>query len=287
MFGERLPRPGETVNCREFVESDGGKGANAAVAAARIGASVALIIRLGRDESGERAARLFEREGIETSLLAWDDDIPTGAGFVVVDDSGHQLLTTYGGASARLTLDDVGRGEAAIAQAAVLIVQGEIPSEVSLAAVRLAGASTTVILDPGPVEPWLDCALAGVDILAPNEHEAALLIGCAAPSAEDVAAATGVPSVVLHRGAAGVEVFTNGVTWREPSVRARVVIDTTGAGDAFCGALAAGLAEGFDLKQAVRLGTEVAAISVSRRYCIPSYPRRSELSLAVWGATDE
>jgi ribokinase len=282
MFGERLPRPGETVNCREFVESDGGKGANEAVAAARLGARVTLITRLGRDAPGDHAAKLFDDEGIDTSSLAWDDDTPTGAGFIVVDDDGQQLLTTYGGASARLTIADITRRGGIIDQAAVLIIQGEIPSAVSLEAVRLAGMETTVILDPSPVEPWLGQQLLGVDILAPNEYEAALLAGRAAPSAGDLAATTGVRCVALHRGARGVEVFSNGVTWHEPAAQVPVVIDTTGAGDAFCGALAAGLTEGLSIRQAVRLGTEVAGISVARRYCIPSYPRRSELSQRAW-----
>ena len=277
MFGERLPRTGETVNCREFVESDGGKGANQAVAAARLGAQVALVTGLGRDAAGGRAAQLFEREGIDTSCVVWDDREPTGAGFIVVDDAGDQILTTFAGASGRITSADVIRARPLIERAKVLIVQGELPIGVSLEAIAMAGPSTSVVVDPSPAETWIGCDMAGVHVLAPNEHEAALLAGRPDASAEDLAIATGVPCVVLHRGAAGVEVYSDGKKSFVPAVPAPHVVDTTGAGDAFCGALSAGLAQDLDLLAAVRLGTQAAAISGSRRYCIPSYPRRFEL----------
>ena len=277
MFGPRLPGPGETVDCPEYAESHGGKGANQAVAAARLGARTILITRLGRDRFGQEAFSLLEGEGIDMTNVTMDDEVGTGVGFIILDSCGMQLITTYAGASGRMTVEDMEHARPALERAAVLLLQGEIKAEVSLAAAWLAGESTTVVLDPGPAEPFLERGdFTRVDVLTPNEQEAAVLTGKAQPRAVDVQAATGVPMVIVKRGAEGAEVFYNGETQHVPAPPARVV-DTTGAGDAFNGTLAAGLDRGLGLIRAVEHACRCASFSVGRKFCIPSFPTLEEV----------
>jgi ribokinase len=276
MFGPRLPNPGETVNCSEYAESHGGKGANQAVAAARLGAHTTLITRLGKDTNGQMAYELFRREGLDMRHIIMDEEAGTGVGFIIVDKGGLQLITTYAGASARLSLKDLERARLMLESASVLLLQGEISAEVSLAAARLAGERTIVILDPSPVETFPNANwFGGVDILTPNEQEAAALVRKADPDAAATAAATGVPIIIITRGADGAEVFHNGQTQRVPAPPTQVV-DTTGAGDAFNGALAASLDRGFALLDAMEHACRCASFCVSRKYCIPSYPTLTE-----------
>ena len=277
MFGPRLPGPGETVDCGEYVESHGGKGANQAVAAARLGARVALITGLGMDRIGDEAFALLAGEGLDLTYTRRDGAAPTGVGFIILDPQGIQLITTYAGASARLNIDDIKQAGPVLSGASAVLLQGEIPGEVSLAAARLAGENSRVILDPGPVEPFVGLdRFENIDILTPNEQEAALLLGAPQPSAADLRALTGVPVVIVKRGADGAEVCAGDETVRIPAPPARAV-DTTGAGDAFNGALAAGLVRGLDLMSAVQHACRCASFSVGRRFCIPSLPTQAEV----------
>jgi ribokinase len=278
MFGDRLPGLGETVNCGEFAEAHGGKGANQAVAARRMGASTALVARLGSDPVGENAVKLFRDEGLDISRLAIAQGERTGASFVIVDQAGLQIITTYAGASFTLTQEDVHRAHGLLHAASVILLQGEIDPAVSLEAARLAGPSTRVVLDPSPVEAFPDAKVfETVDILTPNEQEAVALTGLAAPGARDVADVCHTPVVLLTCGAGGVEVYDHGRTYQVSSSLVDNVVDTTGAGDAFNGALAAGLDLGMDLRNAVELACRYASQSVAGRFCIPSYPRLEDL----------
>jgi ribokinase len=277
MFGLRLPAPGETVDCHEYAESHGGKGANQAVAAARLGTSTTLITRLGADRIGDEAYILLRDEGLDVAHILRGPEAGTGVGFIIVDQHGQQLITTYAGASGRLTIADLECARPALEAASVLLLQGEISAELSLAAARLAGASTSVILDPGPVEPFLALNdFADIDILAPNEHEAAALAGMPSPTAAQLSAVTGVASTIITRGADGAEIYTGGEKYRVSAIDAEVV-DTTGAGDAFRGALAAGLDRGLGLVEAGQHASRCASFSVGRKFCIPSFPTLKDI----------
>ena len=274
MFGERLPGSGETVNCGDYAEAHGGKGANQAVAARRAGASAALIARIGSDPMGESALKLFRDEDLDLSGLVVAAGERTGASFVIVDQAGRQIITTFAGASFSLSLQDVRRANRLLHSASVMLLQGEIDPAVSLAAARRAGSATRVVLDPSPVEAFPDPAVFGpVDILTPNEQEATALTGQVTPSAYDVADACRTPVVLLTRGADGVEVYDHGRMYSVAAPPAEKVVDTTGAGDAFNGALAAALDRGQELRGAVEQACRYASRSVARRFCIPSYPR--------------
>ncbi len=272
MFCLRLPKTGETVNSHEYAESHGGKAANQAVAAARLGARTALITRLGKDSIGQIAYDLFQNENLDVSQIIMDDAVGTGASFIILDQKGLQLITNYAGASARLNLKDIERAQPVLQAASTLLLQGEISAEISLFAAKLAGAKTLVILDPSPVEVFSGIKrFENVDILTPNEQEAELLTGRSNPDAAMIAELTGVPTIVITRGADGAEVFHRGKTTHVPSPRVEVV-DTTGAGDAFNGAMAAGLDRGLDLNTAIEHACRCASFSVGRRFCIPSFP---------------
>lgn len=277
MFGDRLPHPGETVNCYEYAEAHGGKAANQAVAAARRGAATALISALGNDVHGTSAFQLFQREGINTDYVLRSDIAPTGSGFIIVDAYGVQLISTYAGACSHLTVSDIDRAKPLLERASVLLVQGEISAEISHAAIQLIGPDTIVVLDPSPVEtfigiPWLD----RVNILTPNHHEASILTAMDSPDASMIAARTGIPIIIITHGGDGAEVQEYGSHYWVPAPTTSVV-DTTGAGDAFNGALAAGIDKGLDLKSAVEHACRCASFSVARRFCIPSYPTEEDL----------
>lgn len=281
MFGERLPLAGETVNCHAFAEAHGGKGANQAIAARRLGSETTFIARLGQDPIGQAALNLFLAEGIDTNYLIMDSGDQTGVGFIIVDKAGIQLITTFAGASFNLTVKDLNRAERAIKMASVLLLQGEIDPQTSMAAAKLAGDHTMVILDPSPVEAFGDrCLFEEIDILTPNEQEAAWLTKSAQTTAMDVSRVTNVPIILLTRGERGVEVFDNGKAYKIPAPPTQVV-DTTGAGDAFNGALAAGLDRGLSIRIAVRNACNYASLSVSKRFCIPSYARSEEFCWVI------
>lgn len=278
MYGPRLPLRGETVNCPDYDEADGGKAANQAVAAARLGAKTCLITGMGQDQVGQAAQALFAREAVDISYSRIDDAAHTGVGFIIVDHDGQQLITTFAGASAHLTVEDIERARPLLDSASILLLQGEIEADVSLAAARMAGQQTCVILDPSPVEAFESVfSLKGVTILTPNEPEASVLTGLPSPTAEQVAQVTGISTVVITRGGNGVEIFWRGKLHHVPAPPASVV-DTTGAGDAFNGALAAGLDRGLDMLAAAHFACRCAAFSVERRFCIPSYPTASDVS---------
>jgi ribokinase len=277
MFGPRLPGPGETVDCPEYAESHGGKAANQAVAAARLGAQTSLITLLGNDRMGDDAFALLASEGLDMTYVRRNDKAGTGVGFIILDQDGLQIITTYAGASGQLTRPMIRQAESMLKEAYVLLLQGEISAEISLYAAQLAGKHAKVILDPGPVEPFLGIGgLDEIDIIVPNQQEAATLTGKANPSPIDVQIATGVPNVIITLGAAGIEIFQGGDVIHIPAPPAQVV-DTTGAGDAFNGAIAAGLDRGLDLISASEHACRCASFSVERRFCIPSFPTYKDI----------
>jgi len=264
----RLPGPGETVLGSDFAEHPGGKGLNQAVAAARAGASVAFVGAVGDDDAGRTLHSVAATEGIDVSGLSVADGVATGRAVITVDDSGENSIVVVPGANASAHVGD-------LPAATVVLAQLEIPVATVIAAfavARTAGSRTVLNPAPVPVGGLPDELLSLCDILVPNEHEVELLGGV------DELLASGVAAVVVTQGAAGVTVTEapDATTW---SVEAFEVdpVDTTGAGDAFCGALAARLAAGADLRPAVRYAAAGGALATTTAGAVPSLPHAADI----------
>lgn len=281
--GARLPAPGETVLGGDLLIAAGGKGANQAVAAARLGARVALVACLGRDDFGDRAVEGLAAEGIDARHVTRHPRAPSGTALILVDDAGENLIAVAPGANARLAPSDVERAAPVLRRADVLLLQLEVPIESVAAAARIAAAAgVTVILDPAPARELDDELLRHVDLLTPNVAEAERLGGRPIGGEKDALrvaaelAARGPRVVIVTRGDQGCVVEGPDGGFTVPAAPADAV-DATAAGDCFNGALACALGQGLPLRQALELATRAAAISVSRRGAQPSLPQRSEL----------
>jgi ribokinase len=286
----RLPTPGETVLGGAFATAAGGKGANQAVAAARLGAAVTFVARLGRDAWGDAALAGYAAEGIECHHLTRDEAHASGVALIVVDARGENLIAVAPGANAALRPGHVAAAEAAIREADVLLAQLEVPLETVAAAVALARRhGVRVVLNPAPAQPLPDTLVAGV-VLTPNETEAARLLGegvgpepnRSAEAAAGRLLARGAEAVVVTLGARGALVATAAGSRPVPGFRVEAV-DTTAAGDAFNGALAAALARGEALEAAVREACAAGAVAATRAGAQPSLPRPVDLRLLLEG----
>jgi ribokinase len=266
---QRIPAPGETVLATGSSSALGGKGQNQAVAAARAGAATAFIAAVGDDPLGERVRVGLAADGIDASLLRVVDS-PTGTALIAVDDAAENTIIVDPGANAALTgLSDA--DVAAIAAASVLVLQLEIPLPTVTAAIRVArDAGTTTVLNAAPIRDLPDDLLSSLDVLVVNEHEAAHL-AAGRPIAELTRL---VPAVIVTLGSDGAQLHRRGmspISLPAPRVHA---IDATGAGDTFCGALAAELAAGGGLEAAMRFAIVAASLSVERAGAVPSVPMR-------------
>jgi ribokinase len=261
---EHLPARGETVLGEKFVMTAGGKGANQAVAAARLGAEVTFVARLGHDMFGDRSLAGYQAEGINTDYIVRDDEEASGVALIVVDEAAENIITVAPGANGRLSAEDVRAAERAIAEADGVLLQLEVPLEAVRTAIELARRHRVrVILNPAPARALPDDVLRGIDVLTPNENEAAKLIGEQVDSALEALIARGPGSVVMTRGAAGCEVISDEMRQHVPGFRVEAV-DTTGAGDCFNGALAVALARGLKMIDAARYANAAAALAVTR-----------------------
>jgi ribokinase len=268
----RAPKPGETLIAQRTARRPGGKGANQAVAAARAGARVRMIGRIGADPAGARMLEALREEHVDTHAVAALPGVPTGTAYITVTADGENTIVLERGANARLSPGDVAAEREAFAGAAVMLAQLEVPTDTVTAAVRAAhdaGARSVVTLAPAQAVP--DELLAGLDPLLVNEHEAGFLLGDGdgdvAEDAEQCARrllSLGPRSVVITLGAAGAVVADATGVWRVPAGTVDEVVDTTGAGDAFAGALAAALAHGASLADAVGAGMAAGAQAVGR-----------------------
>ncbi len=280
----RLPAWGETVIGTGFAMGPGGKGSNQAVAAARLGAHVTFLSRLGRDPFGDLARKTYAEEGIDTQFV-FENAEPTGAASIVIDHQhGENSIVVFPGASFHVTRDDIDRATDAIRASRVFLSQLETDLaavEYGLASARKLGVTT--ILNPAPAAQLSDKVYAACDYLTPNETEAALLSGRQVRSTADAAAAAdillerGARNVIVTLGAQGALIRNSKMTQHVPAVDAGAVVETTGAGDAFNGGLAVALAEGMDVVTATRFACIVAGISVTRPGTAPSMPRRKEV----------
>jgi len=281
---DRLPHPGQTVTGGKFVVAAGGKGANQAVAAARLGAHVVFVARVGTDSFGQEALRGYEAEGIDTQFVVRDPDDHTGVALIMVDASGENMIAVASGANHRLTAADVRRAESVIARAGVVLVQLEIPWEAVRTAVKLAYEhSVPVILNPAPAVPLDDDLLSRVSYLTPNESEAEGLTGirvvdeATADQAAEALLKRGVRHVIITLGARGAFLATQERKLLIPAFKVNAV-DTTAAGDAFNGALAVALARGLSLEAAIEFSAKAGAVSVTRMGAQPSLPREDEIA---------
>jgi len=282
----RLPEPGETLHGTDFRIGYGGKGANQAVMAARLGARVSMVTRVGRDTFGDGMLENFRQMGVDVTHVAIDPDAPSGVAPIAVEPGGENAIVIVTGANARMTLADIAAACDAIAGADVLLCQLEIPVEVTLAAMRAATeASTMTVLNAAPAAALPAGSLADVDVLCANESEAATLLGQPIELGDALEAARalrrlGPRASVVTLGARGCVVASADGDGLVPAKQAEVV-DTTGAGDAFIGTLAYALAGGAALGEAAVQANTVAGMSVARRGTQSSFPTAAEVATAA------
>lgn len=270
---EHLPAPGETVIGSDYAEHAGGKGLNQAVAARRAGARTAFLGCLGNDAAGDSLHQLLSSEGIDRMVT--DVAAPTGRALIAVDSRAENSIVVIPGANSMVSIGVVDDRRDAIARASVVLCQLEIPLEAveaALAIARLGGART--VLNPAPAADLPRGILELCDIVVPNQHEVAQLGGTSA------LLDAGVGTVVITLGARGIRVVTRDGQWEIPPFVVRA-IDTTGAGDAACGALAAALSQGADVLTAARRASAAGALAATRRGAVPSLPSAEEIDALV------
>jgi ribokinase len=280
----RLPKAGETLAGRSLHMGMGGKGANQAVAAARLGATVTFVARVGKDAFGTEAVRCYRVEGLDTSFVQQDAHSATGTAAIVVDDQAENCILYVPGANADLTSEDVRKASAAIENADILLCQLETPMVSTLEAFRLArAAGVTTVLTPAPVMDVPDQLLQLCDLCVPNKTEMEHLARCAidttdsARVAADLLRARGVKSVAMTLGRNGALLVDDAGALHIPAVQVEAV-DPTGAGDAFTAALAVSLAEGATLREAAHRATFVAALTVTRPGAQTAFPSLAEIN---------
>jgi ribokinase len=281
---DRLPTWGETRMGESFQLGPGGKGSNQAVAAARAGANVTFISKLGPDPFGEIARTLYRAEGIDTQYVVSSPN-PTGAAAILIDASrGENAIIVVPGACFELTPAEVDQATTLIASSSIFVAQLELPLLTVEHGLRLAHAQgVPTILNPAPAATLPNSIYPLCDYLTPNETEATALTGvpvtdlASAEEAATVLLALGVRNVILTLGAQGALIKNRTLTRHIPALDAGPIIETTGAGDAFNGGLATALAEGMDLSEATQFASAVAGISVTRPGTAPSMPHRHEI----------
>ncbi|MEO1061194.1 MAG: ribokinase [Actinomycetota bacterium] len=276
---ERVPRAGETVLGGDLARYPGGKGANQAVASGRLGASTAMCGRVGDDEAGQILLGSLRSAGVDVGGVTITAGVPTGTALIAVEETGDNAIVVSPGANARLTPADV-EACAPVRNAPVVLLQLEVPLETVQAAARIA--SGTVVLNPAPARPLPTSLLDDVDVLVPNEHELALLADvelAADAGMDDIAAAARrllVDLVVVTLGSRGALVV--GSDWAQHVSAPRIEpVDTTAAGDSFCGALADGLATGEPIVDAAAWAVRVGAATTLAPGAQPSLPTNDEV----------
>lgn len=280
---DRLPKPGETILGGNFLMNHGGKGANQAVAAARLGGNVTFVCKIGNDIFGNETIEMFHREKIDTTYVGITSKEPSGVALINVDKKGENCIVVASGANNTLSIEDIRNAESAIKQASIVIMQLETPIESAIYAAQVAKKNgITVILNPAPARQLPDDLLANVDILIPNVTEAELISGMQITddeSAKEVIryiSSKGIKTVIITMGAKGALACENGEFIHIPAFKVEA-IDTTAAGDTFCGGLCVALCEGKSLKEAIVFASKASSISVTRMGAQVSIPMREEI----------
>jgi ribokinase len=280
----RLPRMGETLHGTRFHMGYGGKGANQAVMAAKLGGDVAMVTKLGQDIFGENTLKNFQSWGVDTRHVLFTDQAFSGVAPIAVDPEGHNSIIIVTGANDLLTLEEIEAARSTIAAAQIVVCQLEIPLEITLAALRVARQEgVTTIFNPAPARPELPGELYQLsDIFCPNESETELLTRRPVNSLEEAEAAAhvllerGAGTVILTLGERGSLLVTAEDSTQVPATPVKA-LDTTGAGDAFVGSLAYFLAAGKPLTEAMRRANHIAAISVQSSGTQTSFPVAADL----------
>lgn len=269
------PQPGETVLGGDFETFPGGKGANQAVAAARMGGEVTMIGRVGTDDFGDTLIQGLVEDKVKTTHVIKDPNAPTGIAMIAVAADGENIIVVASGANLKVTPEDVNIARPLMRETDILLMQLEVPLETVSEAVELAAAyDVPVVLNPAPAQPLPSSIYENVDVLTPNQSELAMLTG-----EEDIdkgiekLRAWGVKNLVITLGINGARVVTDKIDKHIPAHEITAV-DTTAAGDAFNGALAVALAEGMTILDAVRYGMAAGAMAATKRGAQPSLPMR-------------
>ena len=278
-----LPKPGETIIGGDFLMGPGGKGANQAVAAKRLGGDVSFVCKVGRDIFGDNAIATYAKEGLDTSEILRSDK-PSGVALILVDGEGENCISVASGANGDITPADIEGKRALIESAGILLLQLEMPTESVLKAAQIAHeAGVYVILNPAPACKLPAEIFPNVDLMTPNQTESEFFTGvhvCDEESAAKAAAALrnmGVGDIVMTMGSKGSMGFTaSGEQFFTPAKKVKAV-DATAAGDTFCGALAVALSEGKTLQEAALFATSASALTVQKRGAQESIPYRNEI----------
>ena len=278
----KLPVPGETVLGGEFIMGAGGKGANQAVAAKRLGGDVAFVCKVGKDVFGDNAIKDYEKEGLDTSLVMRSDK-PSGVALITVDENAENCIVVASGANNDITEADIDAIADQIRNASILLLQLEIPVPAVRRAVEIAHeAGVFTVLNPAPACELPEEIYKHVSLIIPNRTEAATLTGVSVEdsvSLEEAVAVLrgrGVEKVVVTIGSEGSLIFDGETSTLVPAIKVNA-IDTTAAGDTFCAGICVGLSEGKTLKEAVEFATKASSVTVQRMGAQASIPFRSEL----------
>ena len=279
----KLPVPGETILGGDFLMNPGGKGANQAVAAARLGGNVNFITKTGNDIFGKQALQLFEKEGIHTNFSATDPDHPSGVALIMVDEHGENCISVALGSNGYLNSIDIDKAKEQIIASELVLMQLEIPlSTVEYVAEIARATGVKVMLNPAPAQELSAKLLKSVYLLTPNESEAEILSGvkvkdeASASKAATIIKSKGVQHVIITMGSMGSFVSTDS---EELMISAPIVqaVDTTAAGDTFNGALVAAMAENKSIMDAVKFATKAASMSVTKMGAQASIPYRKDI----------
>lgn len=280
---EKFPQPGQTILGGEFFLFPGGKGANQAVAAARLGGNVIFIAKVGNDIFGEQAVQQFKREGIVTDYVAKDPNHPSGVALITVDNKGENTIVVAQGSNGTLSPDDVKRAEREFEKAEIILTQLETPLPTILHVAKLSGKfRNKMILNPAPAASLPEDLFPYLYLITPNETETEILTGIKVEDNESLKAASeklkqkGVANVIITMGSEGAYLSDDKGGKLIPTQKVRAV-DSTAAGDVFNGAIAVALSENYALADAVEFANQAAAISVTKMGAQASAPYRKEL----------
>lgn len=278
----KLPVPGETVLGGEFIMGAGGKGANQAVAAKRLGGDVAFVCKVGKDVFGDNAIKDYEKEGLETSLVMRSDK-PSGVALITVDENAENCIVVASGANNDISEADIDAIADQIRNASILLLQLEIPVPAVRRAVEIAHeAGVFTVLNPAPACELPEEIYKNISLIIPNRTEAATLTGVSVDDSASLEKAVavlrerGVEKVVVTVGSEGSLIFDGETSTLVPAIKVNA-IDTTAAGDTFCAGICVGLSEGKTLKEAVEFATKASSVTVQRMGAQASIPFRNEL----------
>jgi len=280
---EKFPLPGETLLGGEFFLFPGGKGANQAVAAARLGGKVIFVARVGNDIFGEQALQQFTAEGIVTDYIVKDSDRPSGVALITVDNKGENTIVVAQGSNGALSSDDVQKAEREFEKSDIVLTQLETPLQTILHVAKLVGKfRKRLILNPAPGMKLPDDLFPSLYLITPNESETEVLTGISVKDNASIKQAAeklkekGVANVIITLGSEGAYLYNDAGGKHIPTRKVKA-IDTTAAGDVFNGALAVALSEMKTLEEAVEFANHAAAISVTKMGAQASAPYRNEL----------